>query len=364
MRHLTLATRTPGPLADVTIARRGLVVDAYPLGDAVLLCAEGPVDGLDDEALWGRSVLRASREKGAMTLLLDGPVDADVGRVVAARGARLRPPIRWEGGEARVELELAPGADARALAALFPAARVVSKREGRALGAPLLDGLTQRQAAAIATAFEMGYYESPKRATTGDVAKRLGVARSTFEGHLSRAEKALIGAMLPLARARRDPQRFGLDALREYGAFSEELGVFVRMQMVGDAVRRVELLPRGQPTPDRHPCLERVLDHLRTGHGDLSDVPVDLEVGGFDRRVLDALRRVPPGRTVTYGELARRLGAPGAARAVGNACAKNPALVVIPCHRVVPAGGGVGSYAGAGGARTKRALLLREGASP
>ncbi|MFA5861841.1 MAG: MGMT family protein [Candidatus Thermoplasmatota archaeon] len=158
----------------------------------------------------------------------------------------------------------------------------------------------------------------------------------------------------------RTPARAGLETLRSYGASSKELGVFVRMEVSGDAVRRVELLPRGEPTRESHPHLERVLAHMRTGEGDLADVPVDLDIRGFGKRVLDALRRVPTGKTVTYGEVARKLGVPGGARAVGNACAKNPVLIVIPCHRVVPSSGGVGNYAGAGGARTKARLLASE----
>ncbi|TLZ67842.1 MAG: MGMT family protein, partial [Methanobacteriota archaeon] len=70
----------------------------------------------------------------------------------------------------------------------------------------------------------------------------------------------------------------------------------------------------------------------------------------------------PPGQVITYGEIARRLGRPGASRAVGTACARNPAVIVIPCHRVVPKAGGLGEYSSEGGPETKRKLLQREGA--
>lgn len=89
-----------------------------------------------------------------------------------------------------------------------------------------------------------------------------------------------------------------------------------------------------------------------------------LESGGtpFQRRVWNALREIPPGRTVTYGDLARRLGT--GARAVGGACRANPCPIVIPCHRVVAANG-LGGFAGDTSGRkldVKRWLLRHEGA--
>ena len=80
----------------------------------------------------------------------------------------------------------------------------------------------------------------------------------------------------------------------------------------------------------------------------------------FQRAVWAALRDIPPGRTATYGEVAARIGRPGAARAVARACAANPVALIIPCHRVVPAAGGSGGWRW--GAARKRALLVREGA--
>ena len=88
------------------------------------------------------------------------------------------------------------------------------------------------------------------------------------------------------------------------------------------------------------------------------EVPLDLPAGGFHRRVWDALRRIPHGETRTYAQLAAALGRPRAARAVGRACAANPVALLVPCHRVVPATGGVGGYRW--GAERKRALLLAE----
>jgi methylated-DNA-[protein]-cysteine S-methyltransferase len=80
----------------------------------------------------------------------------------------------------------------------------------------------------------------------------------------------------------------------------------------------------------------------------------------FQRRVWQELRAIPRGETRTYGELAVRLGKPGAARAVGAAVARNPISIVVPCHRVVGADGSLTGYAG--GVERKRALLTIEGA--
>ncbi|TJZ73015.1 methylated-DNA--[protein]-cysteine S-methyltransferase [Chitiniphilus eburneus] len=80
----------------------------------------------------------------------------------------------------------------------------------------------------------------------------------------------------------------------------------------------------------------------------------------FQLRVWQALREIPPGQTASYGEIARRIGAPTAARAVAAACAANPLAVVIPCHRVVRGDGGLSGYRW--GAARKRALLAREAA--
>jgi AraC family transcriptional regulator of adaptative response/methylated-DNA-[protein]-cysteine methyltransferase len=106
------------------------------------------------------------------------------------------------------------------------------------------------------------------------------------------------------------------------------------------------------------PWLEAVLERVE---GDAShEVPLDLAGTAFQRRVWQALTEIPAGATRTYGEIAAQLGRPTAARAVAGACAKNRAAVVVPCHRVVPAGGGVGGYRW--GTERKRTLLEREGA--
>lgn len=99
------------------------------------------------------------------------------------------------------------------------------------------------------------------------------------------------------------------------------------------------------------------------GDDERLELPVDLSLvaAPFRRAVLETLHReVHRGEVVTYGTLARQAGRPRAARAVGSACARNPVPIVVPCHRVVPGSGGVGSYGG--GQERKRQLLALEGA--
>jgi len=92
------------------------------------------------------------------------------------------------------------------------------------------------------------------------------------------------------------------------------------------------------------------------------DLPLDPGGTDFQRAVWTAMRSIPRGRTWTYGGLARAIGRPGGARAVGAACGANPIPVLIPCHRVLGSGH-IGGYSGGDGLATKRALLALEGAS-
>src|SRR5512141_1857247 len=92
------------------------------------------------------------------------------------------------------------------------------------------------------------------------------------------------------------------------------------------------------------------------------DLPLDIRGTAFQQRVWQELRRIPAGTTASYGEVARRIGRPRAARAVARACATNPLALAVPCHRVVRSDGDPGGYRG--GVERKRALLEREARSP
>ena len=105
------------------------------------------------------------------------------------------------------------------------------------------------------------------------------------------------------------------------------------------------------------PWVGAILDQLRDRQPHL-DLPLDVQASAFRRQVWEELRRIPYGRTRSYGEVARALDRPKAARAVARACATNPVALVVPCHRAVRADGQLGGYRW--GLKRKRALLERE----
>lgn len=101
------------------------------------------------------------------------------------------------------------------------------------------------------------------------------------------------------------------------------------------------------------------LEDYLAGRLRVFDLTLDLDgVSDFDRAVYDRMVRIPHGEVVSYGRLAEEIGRPGAARAVGGACNRNPVPIVVPCHRVVAADGTLGGYGG--GLATKRRLLATE----
>lgn len=81
----------------------------------------------------------------------------------------------------------------------------------------------------------------------------------------------------------------------------------------------------------------------------------------FQKKVWKALLEIPKGKTMTYKELAKKIGRPKAVRAVANAVGANPLTIKIPCHRVIRSDGSLGGYSGKGGIKTKKALLKKEG---
>jgi methylated-DNA-[protein]-cysteine S-methyltransferase len=98
---------------------------------------------------------------------------------------------------------------------------------------------------------------------------------------------------------------------------------------------------------------------------DLTHVSIDTDgVADFNRRVYTIARTIPPGATLSYGEIAERLGDRNLARDVGQALGQNPIPIIVPCHRVMAAGGKVGGFSAPGGVVTKLRLLTIEGAQP
>ncbi|HEX5416312.1 MAG TPA: methylated-DNA--[protein]-cysteine S-methyltransferase [Chloroflexota bacterium] len=109
-------------------------------------------------------------------------------------------------------------------------------------------------------------------------------------------------------------------------------------------------------------AMARELDAYFAGSLQEFSVPMDLRGTAFQRQVWEALCRIPYGKTLTYGELARSIGRPEAARAVGLANGSNPVSIVVPCHRVIGANGSLTGYGG--GLHRKDALLRLEGSLP
>jgi len=130
--------------------------------------------------------------------------------------------------------------------------------------------------------------------------------------------------------------------------------------------RVLERFPEAQvakPPADIAHVRDAIIALLRGERADLFGVVLDMEgVPPFHRRVYEAARTIRPGETLTYGAIARRIGAEGAARAVGQALGKNPFPILVPCHRVLGASGKLGGFSAFGGIETKRRLLAVESA--
>ncbi|MGQ0647709.1 MAG: methylated-DNA--[protein]-cysteine S-methyltransferase [Gemmatimonadaceae bacterium] len=120
-----------------------------------------------------------------------------------------------------------------------------------------------------------------------------------------------------------------------------------------------------ESTPPAHvrDAIDGIQRQLQGTPTDLTAIDLDMgNVPSFDRLVYATARAIPPGSTLTYGEIATRIGHPDAARDVGQALARNPLAIVVPCHRVLASGGKLGGFSAAGGTATKRRLLEIEGA--
>jgi methylated-DNA-[protein]-cysteine S-methyltransferase len=116
--------------------------------------------------------------------------------------------------------------------------------------------------------------------------------------------------------------------------------------------------PAWRRDPGAFAAIGAALDAYAADGATTFDLPLDLRGSAFGCTVWAELRAIPPGETVTYAELARRVGRPGAARAVGSVVARNPISIVVPCHRVVGSDGSLTGYAG--GIERKRWLLAHE----
>jgi len=121
---------------------------------------------------------------------------------------------------------------------------------------------------------------------------------------------------------------------------------------------------QASPPPAMQAVIDRVLRLLAGERVDLDDVPLDFgDAPDFHKRAYAIARTVPPGQTITYGEIARRLGVPHESREVGQAMGRNPIAIIMPCHRVLGADGRMGGFSASGGVAIKRRILEIEGAA-
>lgn len=148
-------------------------------------------------------------------------------------------------------------------------------------------------------------------------------------------ERGIVGLQLPEGSDEKTRARL---ARRFPGAAEGEPPEVVRR-----AIHLIEALLDGEPS-------------------DLSEIALDMDrLADFEQRVYAIARSIPPGRTLTYGDIATKLGDKLAARDVGQAMGKNPFPIVVPCHRVVAANGKLGGFSASGGVKTKLKLLAIEG---
>ena len=143
----------------------------------------------------------------------------------------------------------------------------------------------------------------------------------------------------------------------------------VQLPMASEAKTRARIRQRHGDIPEAPPpvavqrAIDRIVALLAGQSDDLMDIELDLEdVPAFHRGVYDIARTIPPGQTMTYGDIAKRLGGVELARDVGQALGRNPCPIVVPCHRVLAAGNKPGGFSANGGVVTKLKMLEIEGA--
>jgi methylated-DNA-[protein]-cysteine S-methyltransferase len=130
-------------------------------------------------------------------------------------------------------------------------------------------------------------------------------------------------------------------------------------------LRRFPAARQAAPSAAAQRAIDGIVALLNGEPRDLTDVTVDLrDVPDFNRRVYDVARTIGAGATLSYGEIAARLGDRNLARDVAQALSQNPCPIIVPCHRVLAAGGKVGGFSAPGGVATKLRLLTIEGAQP
>ncbi len=129
--------------------------------------------------------------------------------------------------------------------------------------------------------------------------------------------------------------------------------------------RRFPNASEAAPPPEIQTAIDGIVALLSGEQHDLSHIVIDdAHISAFNRKVYKIARAIPPGQTMTYGDIAERLGDKALARAVGQAMGENPTPIIMPCHRVLAANGRTGGFSAPGGVVTKLRLLTIEGAQP
>lgn len=145
----------------------------------------------------------------------------------------------------------------------------------------------------------------------------------------------------------------------KYSYFESEIGI-IRIGVRDGAVCEIGIIDcigKSAPSALADRAFDEISEYL-SGKRKTFDFPTCATGTDFQKRVWSALKEIPYGQTKTYGEIAADIGSPKAARAVGNACNKNPLLLAVPCHRVLGAGGSLTGFAA--GIEVKKRLLLLE----
>jgi len=207
-------------------------------------------------------------------------------------------------------------------------------------------GLQQGDGVAAAT-YDAGYGSSSRVYERADAA--LGMTPATYARGGRGARIGYAIAASPLGRLLVAATTRGI-CFVSLGKGNDELETCLRAEFpAADDIRRDDAGLAG--------AMAAILDHLG-GQVPHISLPLDIRATAFQRRVWEELRRIPPGETRSYGEVARALGRPQAQRAVAQACAANPVAIVVPCHRVVRGDGVPGGYRW--GVERKKRLLQRE----
>ena len=199
-----------------------------------------------------------------------------------------------------------------------------------------------------AALYEAGYGSS--RAFYEGVVAGLGMTPARYRRGGEQVEVAYTVAGCPLGRVLLAVTPAGVCAVR-FGDDDQALAAELARDLPKADLRRDD--------EGLAPLVEAVLAH-HAAAGEPLDLPLDVRATAFRWKVWEALRAIPAGQVRSYAEIARAVGVPGGARAVGGACAANPVALLVPCHRATPAGGGTGGYRW--GPDRKRQLLAAEAA--